>query len=81
MLELAHWKDYPGPNLSRPEAPFQGVTIISGENKDAAACGAALGKSMGEAFPQVHILFRSNQVSPALIACKSECVELDIGNY
>jgi hypothetical protein len=45
MLELAHWTSYPGPNLSRPETPFQGVTIISGENKDASACGAALGKS------------------------------------
>jgi hypothetical protein len=80
MLELAHWESYPGPNLSRPETPFQGVTIISGENKDASACGAALGKSMGEAFPQVHVSFRSDQVSPALTACKNECVELDIGN-
>jgi phosphate/sulfate permease len=80
MLELAHWESYPGPNLSRPETPFQGVTIISGENKDASACGAALGKSMGEAFPQIHVSFRSDQVSPALTACKNECVELDIGN-
>jgi hypothetical protein len=80
MLELAHWESYPGPNLSRPETPVQGVTIISGENKDASACGAALGKSMGEAFLQVHVSFRSDQVSPALTACKNECVELDIGN-
>jgi hypothetical protein len=81
MLELAHWQNLPGPKLSRPETPFRGVTILIADNKDASACGEALGKSMGEAFPQVQVSFRRNQISPALTACEDECVELDIGNY
>lgn len=80
MLELAHWENYPGPNLSRPETPFQGVTIISGDNKDTVNCATALGKAMGEAFPRSHVSLRTGQVSPTLVACKNECVELDIGN-
>jgi hypothetical protein len=81
MLELARWEHYPNiPNQSHVETPFQGIAIITGGNKDAASCGAYLGKLVGEAFPNFRISLRTEQISPSLIACKNECVELDIGN-
>jgi hypothetical protein len=79
MLELAHWESFANTG-QRPEFPFKGITILSGDNRDAANCGAALGKAMGDAFPQIQISRRGDQTSQALVECKNECVELDIGD-
>jgi hypothetical protein len=80
MLELAHWESTPQSGQGKSETPFQGISILSGDNKDATSCGTELGKEIGSAFPQAKISLRTYQVSPALVTCKNECVELDLGN-
>jgi hypothetical protein len=80
MLELAHWESTAASGQGRPETPFQNVAILVGDNTEAVSCGTALGKVMGDAFPQSQVSFRTKQVSPALVACKNECVELNVGN-
>jgi hypothetical protein len=79
MLELARWVNLPT-SIRASDFPFQGITVISGDNKDASNCASFLGKALGEAFPQSRISVRTNQVSPVLTECKSECVELNIGD-
>jgi hypothetical protein len=54
MLELAHWVNIPT-SVRTPEFPFEGISVLSGDNKDASNCAAFLGKALGEAFPQSHI--------------------------
>ena len=80
MLELAHWDNLALPNQSRSEVPFQRIDVLSGDNKEAASCAAALGKAIGGAFPQLSVSVRASQTSPTLVSCKNECVELDVGN-
>jgi hypothetical protein len=79
MLELAHWVNLPT-SVRPSDFPFQGISVLSGDNKDASNCAAFLGKALGEAFPQSHISVRTNQTAPILEECKNQCVELDIGD-
>jgi hypothetical protein len=79
MLEMAHWVNVPT-SVKQSDLPFQGISVLSGDNKDASNCATSLGKALGEMFPKSHISVRTNQTAPILKECNDQCVELDVGD-
>jgi len=79
VLDLAHWQSVGG-TAQRPEIQLpHGITILVGtENGDAFVCATALSQAVSEIFPPVSL--KLDQVTAALVACKNECVELQIGD-
>jgi hypothetical protein len=81
MLDAAHWEIASSnvPGISNTEFP-PGITILVGTNSGKAfICATALAATLRE-FTNYRPSAEVNQVTPALIACNNECVELDIGN-
>jgi hypothetical protein len=80
MLDFAHWSVDPTNQPGATDLKLsRGLTILTGSNTTAFVCATALGRTFGDIYPLSSVQFRTNQVTGPLNACKSECVELDIG--
>jgi hypothetical protein len=80
MLELAHWLNLGGDQAREVQLP-KGFTILVGaDSGDSFSCATVFARELGAIVQSQPINLRTNQVTPALLACKNECVELQIGD-
>jgi hypothetical protein len=81
MLDLARWQAIPEDVQTRGLQLPHGITISVGVDAGSAfSCGTALSRVASDSFPSQNVTLKTNQVTAALVACKNECVELDIGD-
>jgi hypothetical protein len=81
MLDLARWDAIPEDARTRGLQLRHGIAISVGTDAgNAFACGTSLSRVASEAFPDQNVTLETKQITAPLIACKNECVELDVGD-
>ena len=81
MLDLARWDAIPEDVQTRGLQLRRGISISVGTDAgNAFACGTSLSRVASQAFPAQNVALKAKQITAPLVACKNECVELDIGD-
>jgi len=82
ILEFAHWQVVQNnvPRSNEAQLPLGFTISVGTDSGDIFACAAKLTQTIGSIFPSQKVDLRTKQVTPALLACKNECVELEIGH-
>jgi hypothetical protein len=84
MLDLAGWRHASAGDLGLGQRQFPpGFTLLAGgEQGPGVICAAALGRVLQDTLrTDTPVTVRTKQVTEALIGCKNNCVELDIGDF